>query len=116
MKTTPFAEIWSWQGFNASGECPFLEKPRANWRVSSRLPQELDELAMHHIMLNGIWFPDVLNADARFILDTLAKRILKSEHDEPRIDRDDDLLFADLCHAEGDGLESGGAVRTCGRD
>ena len=42
-------------------------------------PDELDELAKHHIQLDGVWFPDGLNADARFILDNLAKHNVKTQ-------------------------------------
>ncbi len=52
-----------------------------DWRAA-HLPgfnQELDELAAHHIQLNGVWFPDTLNADARFILECLAKHHVKTQ-------------------------------------
>jgi quinoprotein glucose dehydrogenase len=52
-----------------------------DWRAAHLpgFPQELDELAKHHIMLDGVWFPDALNADARFILDNLAKHHVKTQ-------------------------------------
>ncbi|HET6252087.1 MAG TPA: TIM barrel protein [Tepidisphaeraceae bacterium] len=52
-----------------------LHKFAYDWRAK-HLPgfdTELDELAKHKIELTGVWFPDTLNADAKFILDCLAK-------------------------------------------
>ena len=52
-----------------------------DWRAE-HLPTfetELDELAKRRIELTGVWFPDQLNADARFILDALGKHNIKTQ-------------------------------------
>jgi sugar phosphate isomerase/epimerase len=52
-----------------------LRKFAYDWRAQ-HLPgfdSELDELQKHKIELVGVWFPDALNNDARFMLDCLAK-------------------------------------------
>ncbi len=52
-----------------------LRKFAYDWRAQ-HLPSfetELDELKKHEIELTGVWFPDHINKEARFILDCLAK-------------------------------------------
>lgn len=52
-----------------------------DWRAKhlASFPQELDELAKHHIQLDGVWFPDSLNPNARFLLDSLASHHVKTQ-------------------------------------
>src|ERR1044071_1968885 len=52
-----------------------------DWRAE-HLPTfeaELKALAEHHIELSAVWFPTTLNADARFILDTLKRHQIKTQ-------------------------------------
>jgi sugar phosphate isomerase/epimerase len=52
-----------------------------DWR-KEHLPsfeQEIDALARHHVELTAVWFLTSLDADARFILDTLAKRQIHTQ-------------------------------------
>ena len=58
-----------------------LRKFSYDWRAK-HLPDfetELDELEKRKIELTGIWFPDTLNKDARFILKCLAKHHLHTQ-------------------------------------
>jgi sugar phosphate isomerase/epimerase len=52
-----------------------------DWRAE-HLPtfeREIDALARHHVELTAVWFPTSLDADARFILDTLSKRQIHTQ-------------------------------------
>src|SRR5665213_121796 len=58
-----------------------LRKFSYDWRAK-HLPDfetELDELEKRKIELTGVWFPDTLNKDARFILKCLAKHHLHTQ-------------------------------------